>query len=240
LVTQSRGRSAVGRLGRFDGGRGGLRGQVKVAVKRDSGVRVAVKIIEKSLIGNVDDVMRFTREFAVLNSLHHVNIIRLFEVQQTDQHFFIFMELCERGSLRQYVDAKGGRLDEAEARAIFRQIVAAIEHCHKRGVIHRDIKPDNVLLTADMVVKVADFGLAAMLDNSDALLRTQVGTLSYVAPEILAGKKYSGAAADVWSLGVLLFVLVAGKLPFDDPPHRRDGAAEPPLEFPQGVSRGHA
>mmetsp|Transcript_45914 Transcript_45914/g.107726 ORF Transcript_45914/g.107726 Transcript_45914/m.107726 type:complete len:482 (+) Transcript_45914:231-1676(+) len=214
-------------------------GKVKKATKRSTGEIVAIKIIDKKLIGDVEDVMRYTREFAILANLNHKNIIKLHEVTQSDIYFYVIMDLCE-GNLQDIISRDGIEppldlmsesvdgtdlascpkaqkkvLPEDVARGYFRQVVAGIEHSHKKNVIHRDIKLDNVLVDMDGNLRVCDFGLSAMVDDSDSMLKTQVGTLYYAAPEILKGKGYLGPPADVWSLGVLLYVMTLGRYPFN-------------------------
>ncbi|TYI59630.1 hypothetical protein E1A91_D10G049900v1 [Gossypium mustelinum] len=114
--------------------------------------------------------------------------------------------------------ARRGRLKEDDARTYFHQLINAVDYCHSRGVYHRDLKPENLLLDANGVLKVSDFGLSALPQQvrADGLLYTACGTPNYVAPEVIKSKGYDGAKADVWSCGVILFVLMAGYLPFDD------------------------
>ena len=201
----------------------GAFGKVKRVRCRGSGALRAVKMIDKRLIGDLEDVMRYTREFAILNALKHRHIIQLHEVLHNDLFFYIVMDLC-RGTLLDIIAEKGAPppdappsaapvLSEDVARRYFRQLVAGVEHAHKHLVLHRDIKPDNILVDAQGKLCLGDFGLSAMLADADAMLHTQVGTVQYMAPEVVRGSSYA-APADVWSLGATLYVMLVGTCPF--------------------------
>jgi serine/threonine protein kinase len=142
-------------------------------------------------------------------------VIELIEVLASDKKLFIVMELVTGGELYDLVMAKG-RLSEATARAYVRQLVSGIAYCHEQGVSHRDLKPENLLLNGDGVLKISDFGLSAMAVPNE-LMQTTCGTPHYVAPEVLMDKGYHGEPADIWSVGVIIYVLLAGFLPFDEP-----------------------
>ena len=149
------------------------------------------------------------------------NIVKLYEVLASRSKIFIVLELVTGGELFDKIVAEG-KLDEANARAYFRQLLKGLKYCHSQNVCHRDLKPENLLLDANGLLKISDFGLSAMYAGSDpdegraTLLHTTCGTPNYVAPEVLADKGYDGRAADVWSSGVILYVLMAGFLPFDE------------------------
>ncbi|KAL6991528.1 CBL-interacting serine/threonine-protein kinase 23 [Sarracenia purpurea var. burkii] len=117
-----------------------------------------------------------------------------------------------------WIQATKGRLKEDEARKYFQLLITAVDYCHSRGVFHRDLKPENLLLDANGILKVSDFGLSALPQQvrDDGLLHTTCGTPNYVAPEVINNKGYDGAKADLWSCGVILFVLMAGYLPFEE------------------------
>ena len=136
-------------------------------------------------------------------------------------NYYLVMECATNGDLAGHLERKG-RLKEAETAKFLVQTVSAIEHCHARGVIHRDIKPENLLLDANYDIKVTDFGLSAIIKPGQ-LLKVACGTPSYSAPEVIARKEYDGTLTDVWSLGVLLFHLTHGRLPFNDTAHIRAG-----------------
>ncbi|MQL41428.1 hypothetical protein EI012_26330, partial [Escherichia coli] len=147
---------------------------------------------------------------------NHPNVVKIFEVMASKTKIYIVLELVNGGELFDKI-AKNGRLKEDEARSYFQQLINAVDYCHSRGVYHRDLKPENLLLDSNGVLKVSDFGLSTYAQQENELLRTAGGTPNYVAPEVLNDRGYDGATADLWSCGVILFVLVAGYLPFDDP-----------------------
>ncbi|XP_048438820.1 CBL-interacting protein kinase 32-like [Pyrus x bretschneideri] len=137
------------------------------------------------------------------------------EVMGSETKIFIDMEFVTGGELFDKI-VNNGRMREDEARRYFQQLINAVDYCHSRGVYHRDLKPENLLLDACGNLKVSDFGLSALSQQDDGLIHTTCGTPNYVAPEVLKGGGYDGATADLWSCGVILFVLLAGYLPFDD------------------------
>ena len=108
-----------------------------------------------------------------------------------------------------------GKMQEDKARVFFQQIVCAVEYCHRHKIVHRDLKPENLLLDEQLHVKIADFGLSNIMTDGN-FLKTSCGSPNYAAPEVISGKLYAGPEVDVWSCGVILYVLLAGRLPFDD------------------------
>lgn len=157
------------------------------------------------------------REIAIMRRLHHPNIVKLIEVLATKTKIYFVMEFAKGGEL--FTRIARGRFSEDLSRRYFQQLISAVGFCHSRGVFHRDLKPENLLLDENWNLKVSDFGLSAVTDQvrPDGLLHTLCGTPAYVAPEILAKKGYDGAKVDVWSCGIVLYVLHAGYLPFNDP-----------------------
>ncbi|KAL1428316.1 hypothetical protein MTO96_002704 [Rhipicephalus appendiculatus] len=187
--------------------------KVKLAIHVLTGAKVAIKIIRKCSLGM--DLRRVSREIAALKDLAHQSICRLYQVIETSYRVYLVLEYCPGGELFDYV-VQRKRLNEDEARRFFRQIVSAVACVHRRGYAHRDLKPENLLLDADRNVKLIDFGLCAKpRTRMTASLRTSCGSAEYAAPEVLAGRKYSGSGADIWSMGVLLYVLLCGRLPFN-------------------------
>lgn len=177
---------------------------------------VAIKVIDKEKIMKGGLIAHIKREISILRRVRHPNIVQLFEVMATKSKIFFVMEYVKGGELFNKV-AKG-RLKEEMARRYFQQLISAVGFCHARGVFHRDLKPENILLDEDGDLKVSDFGLSAISEQirGDGLFHTFCGTPAYVAPEVLGRKGYEAAKVDIWSCGVILFVLMAGYLPFHD------------------------
>ncbi|KAK3230013.1 hypothetical protein Dsin_001894 [Dipteronia sinensis] len=146
----------------------------------------------------------------------HPNVIQLYEVLATKTKIYFVMEYAKGGEL--FMKVAKGRVKEERARKYFQQLISAIDFCHSRGVYHRDLKPENLILDENGFLKVSDFGLSALAQGKhlDGLLHTICGTPAYVPPEIICKEGYDGAKADIWSCGVILFVLLAGYLPFHD------------------------
>ncbi|KAK7276110.1 hypothetical protein RIF29_17243 [Crotalaria pallida] len=183
----------------------------------NTGQSVAVKVISKKKITGASLTANVKREISIMSRLHHPNIVKLHEVLATKTKIYFVIEFAKGGEL--FAKIAKGRFSEDIGRRIFQQLISAVGYCHSRGVFHRDLKPENLLLDENGNLKVSDFGLSAVKDQiqTDGLLHTLCGTPAYVAPEILAKKGYDGAKVDVWSCGVILFVIVAGYLPFNDP-----------------------
>ncbi|KAK8950485.1 CBL-interacting protein kinase 18 [Platanthera guangdongensis] len=177
---------------------------------------VAIKMIDKEKVLKVGLMDQIKREISVMRLVQHPNIVQLYEVMATKTKIYFVMEYIKGGELFDRI-AKG-RLAEDVARKYFLQLIAAVEFCHSRGVYHRDLKPENLLLDESGDLKVSDFGLSALAESKrqDGLLHTTCGTPAYVAPEVISRNGYDGAKADIWSCGVILYVLLAGYLPFRD------------------------
>ncbi|KAI3447847.1 hypothetical protein Pfo_004512 [Paulownia fortunei] len=190
----------------------------KVYHARDlrTGQSVAIKSINKQRILKGNLAAHIKREIFIMRRLRHPHIVRLHEVLATKTKIYFVMEFAKGGEL--FAKIAKGRFSEDLSRKYFQQLISAVDYCHSHGVFHRDLKPENLLLDENWELKVTDFGLSAVTDQirPDGLLHTLCGTPAYVAPEILAKKGYDGAKVDVWSCGVILFVLNAGYLPFND------------------------
>lgn len=181
-----------------------------------TGQSVAIKVIDKEKVLKVGLINQIKREISVMKLVRHPNIVQLSEVMATKTKIYFIIEYAKGGELFNKV-AKG-KLKEDVARKYFQQLISAVDFCHSRGVYHRDLKPENLLLDENGNLKVSDFGLSALIESKrqDGLLHTTCGTPAYVAPEVISRKGYDGAKADIWSCGVILFVLLAGYLPFHD------------------------
>ncbi|KAL4556953.1 hypothetical protein LXL04_035122 [Taraxacum kok-saghyz] len=181
-----------------------------------SGQSIAIKVIDKEKVLKVGLIDQTKREISVMKTVKHPNIIQLYEVMATKTKIYFAMEYAKGGELFEKVSK--GRLKEDVARKYFQQLILAVDHCHSRGVYHRDLKPENLLLDENGDLKVTDFGLSAhdTCTRLDGLFHTTCGTPAYVAPEVISRRGYDGGKSDIWSCGVILFVLLTGNLPFND------------------------
>ncbi|XP_038625787.1 maternal embryonic leucine zipper kinase isoform X1 [Tachyglossus aculeatus] len=194
-------------------GTGGF-AKVKLARHVLTGEKVAVKILDKLALGS--DLPRIKIEIEAMKNLSHQHICRLYHVLESSKKIFMVMEYCPGGELLDYIVSKA-RLSEAETRVFFRQILSAVAYVHSKGYAHRDLKPENLLIDEDHNLKLIDFGLCAKpKSDKDCHLHTCCGSPAYAAPELIQGKSYLGSEADVWSMGILLYALLCGFLPFDD------------------------
>eukprot|EP00906_Rhabdomonas_costata_P019084 RCo027788 len=191
--------------------------KVKYAVDTETNKAYAIKVIDKAQLARQHMEEQQKREIAIMKHLKHENIVRMTEVLQTSKHIYIVLELITGGELFDRIVA-AKRFDEIVGRKYFQQLISAIYYCHLQGVAHRDLKPENLLLDAHDKLRVSDFGLSNLQRTGAGgeLLHTVCGTPNYVAPEVLKDKGYSGFTADVWSCGVILFVMLAGHQPFND------------------------
>uniref|UniRef100_A0A9J7Z5Z4 Maternal embryonic leucine zipper kinase n=1 Tax=Cyprinus carpio carpio TaxID=630221 RepID=A0A9J7Z5Z4_CYPCA len=194
----------------------GSGGFAKVKLGRHilTGEKVAIKIMEKKDLG--DDLPRVKTEIEAMKNLSHQHVCRLYHVIETSSKIYMVLEYCPGGELFDYIIAKD-RLSEEETRVFFRQIISALAYVHSKGYAHRDLKPENLLIDENHNLKLIDFGLCAKPKGGLGLeLLTCCGSPAYAAPELIQGKAYIGSEADVWSMGVLLYALLCGFLPFDD------------------------
>lgn len=190
----------------------GAYAKVKVGTSLKMNIQVAIKIVNK-LSAPKEVVERFLpREVETMKALSNEHIIKLYEVIESPETLFFVMELADRGDLLDFINERK-YLSERLAKGFFSDLVKGIDHCHSRGVVHRDLKCENLLLDAHMRLKVSDFGFARKFDGN---LRTFCGSFAYAAPEVILGNPYNGPLADVWSMGVILYAMVTGRLPFKD------------------------
>ncbi|KAG7615971.1 putative CBL-interacting serine/threonine-protein kinase 4 CAMK-CAMKL-CHK1 family [Arabidopsis thaliana] len=231
-------------LGKYELGRrlgSGSFAKVHVARSISTGELVAIKIIDKQKTIDSGMEPRIIREIEAMRRLHnHPNVLKIHEVMATKSKIYLVVEYAAGGELFTKL-IRFGRLNESAARRYFQQLASALSFCHRDGIAHRDVKPQNLLLDKQGNLKVSDFGLSALPEHrsNNGLLHTACGTPAYTAPEVIAQRGYDGAKADAWSCGVFLFVLLAGYVPFDDANivamyrkiHKRD------YRFPSWISK---
>ncbi|XP_051963760.1 serine/threonine-protein kinase SIK3 homolog isoform X1 [Xyrauchen texanus] len=185
---------------------------VKLATHMITRAKVAIKIVDKTQLDD-DNLKKIFREVQIMKMLRHPHIIRLYQVMETERLIYLVTEYASGGEIFDHLVAHG-RMAEKEARRKFKQIVAAVYFCHCRNIVHRDLKAENLLLDHNLNIKIADFGFSNLFSRGQ-LLKTWCGSPPYAAPELFEGKEYDGPKVDIWSLGVVLYVLVCGALPFD-------------------------
>jgi len=194
----------------------GTFGTVKLAINKQTGEKVAIKILEKKKILEFEDRKRVEREIKILKCLRHPNIVHLYSVLQTKENLYIIMEYAKGIELFDYI-AKKKRIDELTACHIYQQIISGLEYLHKNNIVHRDIKPENLIINKKTKeLKIVDFGLSNMFNTEKRLLSSSCGSPSYAAPEMLQGKQYRAEPVDIWSSGIVLFAMICGYLPFED------------------------
>lgn len=201
----------------------GAFGKVKYAVNTETNEAVAIKILDKDKIQTRNMGAQIKKEISIMKMINHHHVVGVRDVFATSAKIFIVLEFVGGGELFDKI-ANEGKLPEDKARFYFKQLVEGLDHCHSNGVCHRDLKPENLLLDTEGNLKISDFGFSTLnIGDADGdggaraeLLHTTCGTPNYVAPEVLGKDGYDGKKADVWSIGVILYVLLAGYLPFDE------------------------
>ncbi|SPP86130.1 testis-specific serine/threonine-protein kinase 1 [Drosophila guanche] len=192
--------------------------KVKIGFSEEYGKRVAVKIISKVKAPPEYTQKFLPREIEAVKGLHHDNLITFYQSIETSHRVYLIMQLAENGTLLDYVREKKF-LDEAQSRKLFRQLISAVEYIHSKGVVHRDIKCENLLLDEDWNLKLIDFGFARKdtrsSDNQVVLSKTFCGSYAYASPEILKGVAYDPFMSDIWACGVVCYAMVFGRLPYD-------------------------
>jgi 5'-AMP-activated protein kinase catalytic alpha subunit len=188
---------------------------VKFATHRLTKEKVAIKIINKLKMTEPDDMERLARELKIMQEVSHPHIVQMYEVLQTPRDLHLVLEFASGGELFKYISTHH-RVRETEACRFFQQALSGLEYLHSIGIAHRDLKPENLLLDHHKNIKIADFGLSNYYAQG-ARLNTACGSPCYAAPEKIAGKPYDAAKADLWSMGVILYTMLVGALPFDDP-----------------------
>ncbi|KAI1903860.1 hypothetical protein AGOR_G00031570 [Albula goreensis] len=185
---------------------------VKLATHIITKAKVAIKMVDKTQLDD-ENLKKIFREVQIMKMLRHPHIIRLYQVMETERMIYLVTEYASGGEIFDHLVAHG-RMAEKDARRKFKQIVAAVHFCHCRNIVHRDLKAENLLLDHNLNIKIADFGFSNLFSRGQ-LLKTWCGSPPYAAPELFEGKEYDGPKVDIWSLGVVLYVLVCGALPFD-------------------------
>lgn len=201
----------------------GAFGKVKYAVNTETNEAVAIKILDKDKIQTRNMGAQIKKEISIMKMINHHHVVGVRDVFATSAKIFIVLEFVGGGELFDKI-ANEGKLPEEKARFYFKQLVEGLEYCHNNGICHRDLKPENLLLDTEGNLKISDFGFSTLnIGDADGdggaraeLLHTTCGTPNYVAPEVLGKDGYDGKKADVWSIGVILYVLLAGYLPFDE------------------------
>ncbi|KAJ3695671.1 hypothetical protein LUZ60_001048 [Juncus effusus] len=210
--------SRVRKVGKYEVGRTigeGTFAKVKFAQNTETGESVAMKVLDRSTILKHRMVDQIKREISIMKLVRHPHVVRLHEVLASRTKIYIILEFITGGELFDKI-TRHGKLNENDSRKYFQQIIDGVDFCHNKGVSHRDLKPENLLLDSQGNLRISDFGLSALPEPGVSILRTTCGTPNYVAPEVISHKGYNGALADIWSCGVILYVLLAGFLPFDE------------------------
>jgi len=187
---------------------------VKLATDKRTNEKIAIKILEKNKIKTNRDFNRINREINIAKNINHLNIVQFLEIKEDLDKYYILMEYCEKGELFDLILSKK-KLSEDEAAYYFYQLVNGLEYIHMNNIIHRDLKPENLLLTKNNILKIIDFGLSNY-NPEDNLLTTSCGSPCYASPEMVSGKKYNGITNDVWSIGIILYAMIYGYLPFEN------------------------
>jgi serine/threonine protein kinase len=191
----------------------GAFGKVYLGLHRITGLKVAIKTIDKSIIEDERTRRKVFQEVYVMKRVNHQNVIRLLEVFESSKHLMIVLEYSGGGDLLQLVKSRG-HLTETEGKNIFSQVIDAVKACHDKNIIHRDVKLDNILITTDFTcVKLCDFGVSRTVKPNEKIF-DQCGTPAYLAPEIVADRGYDPFFVDIWSMGVLLYAILSGTVPF--------------------------
>ena len=192
----------------------GCTGTVRLGTHKHTGFEVAFKIIDKKYLNSEPKLWKkVKREIAILKLIEHPHVLKLYDVLETEHRLYLVLEHVKGGELFDYIVSKG-RLDREESLRLTAQIVLGLEHCHKHSICHRDLKPENLLLDEQLNIKIADFGMAQLMKNN-SILKTSCGSPHYASPEIIEGHTYDAKVTDVWSIGVILYALITGSLPFD-------------------------
>ena len=188
--------------------------KVKIATELATGKEYAMKIVKKNTINDPEVDKQIIREVSILHTIKHPNVVQLHAAFKSKKKYYLILDLADGGELfDKLVD--DGPLPENEARKYFQQLIDALDCIHRHHAVHRDLKPENLLLDREGNLKVTDFGLSAVSLTSAEVFKTRCGTPNYVAPEIFSPSGYHGPPVDIWSAGLILYVMLTASLPFD-------------------------
>jgi len=221
-------------------------GKVKLGVHTDTEQEVAIKLIRKESVDTSSRLNKVEREISVLKSVRHPNIVKLFDVIETERYIGIIIEYASGGELFDHILAHR-YLKEKDAQKLFAQLISGVGYLHGKHIVHRDLKLENLLLDRNRNIIITDFGFANQFGSANTdLMATSCGSPCYAAPELVISEGlYVGSAVDIWSCGVILYAMLCGYLPFDDDPMNPDGdninllykyILNTPLVFPDWVS----
>ena len=189
---------------------------VKLGINKITKEKVAIKILKKKKMQKSKDKSRLEREISILKRLNHINVIKIYKITEELENYYIVMEYCENGELFNYIVAHQ-RLSEEVTSYFFYQLINGLDYIHHKNIVHRDLKPENLLLSKDNILKIVDFGLSNYYYLDGKLLSTPCGSPCYASPEMVCGNKYNGFRIDIWSCGIIIFAMICGYLPFEDP-----------------------
>ena len=211
--------------------------KVKLGINKYTNQKVAIKLLKKSKIIEKDDLERIIREMAIYKELSHENVIEVFNMFETNDYYMIIMKYYEGGELFNYI-VDNDRLSEEESAYFFYQIINGVEYIHSKGITHRDLKPENLLLDKEKKLKIIDFGLSNYFNGED-LLKTPCGSPCYASPEMVSHNKYNGFKIDIWAIGIILYAMLCGYLPFEDDDNNIlfHKILECKLEYPRFLSK---
>ena len=195
----------------------GVGGMANVYKGRDvrTNNAIAVKVLKEEFLGNEELVRRFKNESKAISILDHPNIVKVYDVSVTDQLQYIVMEYIDGITLKEYLKQRGGALTWKEVVHFATQVLGALDHAHSKGIVHRDVKPQNIMLQADGSIKMMDFGIARFSRaQSQTVSDKAIGSVHYISPEQAKGDR-TDARTDIYSVGVMLYEMLSGRLPFD-------------------------